>query len=117
MSNGAPDNPRPKRAAIREMIMVGWSNEAILARIHVKWRSEIAARLREIRDSVARDYNKKVRRNGPFPISYTRRDGVNVYDVGGGHAVHGEYGLKAMGFEDGSSDIFLRPALGSGEEA
>lgn len=118
MNAVAPDiPPRPRRPEIRRLISAGWSDEEIIAQYHDRWRAEIAGRLREIRDAVERNNADKIRLKGPFRILYTSHDGVNVYDVGGGHAVRGEQALKALGFEGEDKNLLVCPAVAGGGEA
>lgn len=89
----------PSRPTIRKMIQCGLSDSEITERFDAKHRGQILFSIREIRAVEERKANPDhVNRRGPFKVLYTTSAGTPVYYVGGGHAIHGDYALKAMCF-------------------
>lgn len=89
----------PSRPTIRRMIQSGLSDTEIAGAFDSRHRGQILFAIREIRAVEERKANPdNVNRRGPFKVLYTTSAGTPVYYVGGGHAIHGDYALKAMCF-------------------
>lgn len=89
----------PSRPTIRRMIQSGLSDTEIAESFGSRHRGQILFAIREIRSIEERKANPDtVNRRGPFKVLYTTSAGTPVYYVGGGHAIHGDYALKAMCF-------------------
>lgn len=82
---------------IRAMLLQGRSDEYIvqaLARPGQSWAMRDA--IRNVRAQMAQE--DAVRKRGPWPVSYVRKDGERVFRVGPGHDIP-ERSLAAFGFE------------------
>lgn len=89
---------KPRRAEIRELMRAGKTDEEIAEIYKDGVWGDVSFAIRETRAGLEAARRKMVNRAGPWPVLYVTRDGIPVYDVGGGHAVHGEFALKALCF-------------------
>lgn len=90
---------RPKRADVRQMLLSGATEQEIFDASPGAWKGDVMFAIREVSATLDREERERIKWTGPRDVLYVSAVGVPVYDVGGGHAVHGEAALLALGFK------------------